>query len=120
MPTNVKTFTSTIAASGNLSGAVKLGGYTPVALIMPSGWDAGGITFQVTHDGDNYANLYDAAGEYALTTSAVGTSRVILLVPGDLLGFIGIKLRSGTSGTPVTQTAERIITIVATRAAVAW
>ena len=114
MASDIKPFTATIASGGSLSGAVSLGGYVPFLLVMPAGWDTAGLTFQVTYDGSSWVNLYDTGGEYSISSSVVGASRAIAILGAELfLGAIGIKIRSGTAGTPVTQTAERSIIVQA-------
>lgn len=107
----------TISSGGSLSAAQEFqktvnaqNGEALIRLDMPSGWDAAGITFQVSEDGQTYRNLYDAAGnEKALTVAA---SRAIYLPPLDFAGIRFIKVRSGTAGSPVNQTADRTIRLV--------
>lgn len=104
----------TISSGGSLSGALALpNGECPFMLVMPSGWDAAGLTFQVTIDGTNYVNLYDVTGEFSISSSAVGSSRAIGFNGAEpFLGALGIKVRSGTSGSPVNQTADRKIHVI--------
>lgn len=112
MPSDLMVFTATIASGGSLSAAIALKGYTPVALVMPAGWDTGNITFQVTHDGESYADLYNDLGSEVTVLSPAASRNIVLPAADWFSGWLGIKLRSGTSGTPVTQTAERQIGIV--------
>lgn len=101
---------ATIALNQSLSAAVSLGGLGVVQIVMPGAWDAAGITFQVSLDGVTYVDLYNNSGsEYSVVVSA---GRAIILPPADLAGFNYIKVRSGTAGTPVPQTAARAITLV--------
>lgn len=102
--------TATIANNASLSDAVTLGAYRATALLMPAGWTAASITFQVSVDGTNYYNLYDAAGNEKTIT--VSTSRAVYLPTDDFLGFKYMKIRSGTAGSPVTQLAERLVIVV--------
>jgi effector-binding domain-containing protein len=105
----VETKTATIAISTSLSGAVDLGGRKLVAIVMPSGWDAAGLTFQASPDGVTYYNVYDGATERGLTVAA---SYYSALAIGDWVGIRWLKIRSGTAGSAVNQTAERTLTLV--------
>lgn len=104
------TQTATIPNGGSLSGAIDLGGTALVGIQMPSGWDAAALTFQASADGITFAELYDAAGNVrSLTTAA---SHSLYLVPSEWLGIRYLKVRSGTSGSPVNQTADRALTLI--------
>jgi hypothetical protein len=96
---------ATIAADASLSGAVHLNGRLPGGIRMPTAWNTAALTFQRSVDGANYSNVYDASGnEYTVQTSASCTPTL------DPLYFWGanyIKVRSGTSGSAVNQTAAR-------------
>ncbi len=57
----------TIPDGGTLSDPIDLQEYVPVALLMPSDWDAAAITFQAAHGGNRPTNLiidvtHDATG----------------------------------------------------------
>lgn len=103
--------TATISSGQSLSAAVDLGAeYELVRVALPASWDAANLTLQASEDGSTYNNLYDAFGvEYTLVAAA---SRDIVITTGDLRGIRYLKIRSGTSGTPVSQTADRVITLV--------
>lgn len=103
-------YTATIANGASLSGAVDLGGRKLVAIVMPSAWDAASLTFQASPDGVTYYNLYDGATERALVVSANYYSALGI---GDWVGTRFLKIRSGTAGAAVNQTAARSITLVA-------
>lgn len=105
-----------VIASGatGLSAAVNLKGRTPVAIQMPADWVDADLTFQASLDGGTtYYNLYDEDGTEV--TVKADDDRVIAL--STLANFWHggwIKIRSGTSGTPVDQTSSRTL-ILATR-----
>lgn len=109
----------TIGSSQSLSSAGDFTGYintygamSPVGIIMPSAWTAASITVQISSDGcSTFSNAFVQAGtEYTVTSPAA--SEYMILSPNDLLGTNCIKLRSGTSGSPVTQGAARTLNIV--------
>lgn len=104
------TATATIANGAALSAAVSLAGKGIIRLNMPASWTAANLTFQVSADNATYLDLYDKNGsEYTVTAAA---SRSIILPPADFVGVNYIKIRSGTSATPVNQGASRDITII--------
>lgn len=101
----------TIASGQSLSGAIDLGPYRAFAIIMPASWTTANLTFQVSADGVNYANLYDDSGN-EVTVTAAASRYIIIASPAKMLGVRWAKVRSGTSGSPVTQGADRAISLV--------
>ena len=77
---------------------------------MPSSWTSANITFQASPDGVNFGNLF----------SYLGAEVTFVAVPGQFLavdptlwrGARAIKVRSGTSGTPVAQTSQVTLQLV--------
>lgn len=107
----------TIANGASLSGAADLTAFAdqgypkPIALLMPAAWTSAAITVQASEDGSTFYNVFVQGGtEYTLTTPLA--SQYIILTPGDLRGANYIKIRSGTSGSPVNQGAARTIQIL--------
>jgi hypothetical protein len=94
-----------------LSAAIFLGDQVPVRIQMSTGWSAADLTFQVSADGTTFFDKYDGPGGYEYTIKAAA-SRSIDLNPSDWLGASWIKVRSGTTGTPVNQGADRALTLV--------
>lgn len=85
-------------------------GCTPAAIEMPSAWTTANITVSASSTlAGTYKDVYDEYGSEVTITAAA--SRFIRLNPADWWSHRFIKLRSGTSGTPVTQTAARTLTI---------
>lgn len=102
--------TATIANGASLSGAVDLGaGNRLAAIYMPATWTAGGLTFQVSYDGVTFAELQDDTG--ATISLAVTASVMRRLVLAEWLAFRHLKIRSGTSGTPVNQGGDRVLVL---------
>ncbi len=99
-----------IANGQSLSGVVQIAGKLLVGIIMPAAWDAANLTFQVSRDDVTYNNKYDDAGVEKTITAAA--ARHIDVVPAEFSGSEWLKIRSGTSGTPVPQTAARTIYLV--------
>lgn len=90
------------AANASLSNAFYIGAGVIVGFQIPSAWTAALLTLQVSLDNVTYQNAYDSSGvEIQFTVTA---SEYTPVDPSALTG-IGpyLKLRSGTSGSPVTQ-----------------
>lgn len=106
--------TATIAINTALSAEVLLGEKTLVGIVMPAGWDAASITFQGTVDDTNFGNLFNDAGTEVTITTPAATQQIMFRqdLVAILRGVTGIKIRSGTNGTPVNQTAARAITLI--------
>ena len=104
------TKTFSIANGENLSAGVFVGSTIPLRITMPAAWTAAGLTFQVSQDGTTYNNKYDQYN--AEFRVEAGASRSIDLDPREWLAAPYLKIRSGTSGTPVAQAAERTIILI--------
>lgn len=104
--------TVTITSGASLSSAIGLQDYLLVGIQFPAGWDAASITFQAAEKpAGTFNNVYDETGELTITTSAL-SRHVVLGTTHRLSAQPAIKIRSGTAGSPVNQTADRIITLV--------
>ena len=104
-------FSFTIASGAAVSDALDTHGMCPVAIITPATWTTANLTFQGTNiSTGTYADVYDDAGtEYNVAAS---TSRYILLNPSAFASFQYIKVRSGTTGTPVLQGGARTVVMM--------
>ena len=105
--------TSTIANGQSLSGVIDLEGRTMVGIIMPAAWTAASLTFQAcaTQTG-TYSDLYDDSGIEVAVQAAAARAIAVDLAALKLAPWRYLRIRSGTSGTPVNQGAERILTLV--------
>jgi len=103
---------ATIAASASLSGSIDLVAGTPVKIEMPVAWDAADLTFQASSDDVMFNDFYDAAGTEVVVVASA--SRTMKIDPADFVGIRFLKVRSGTSDTPVNQSSERQIKIIST------
>lgn len=96
-----------------LSASIDLNGKTPVAIIIGGTWATADITFKGSADGTNFYDVYyNSSGtrtEYVLPAAA---SSFLKIPYADLLGIHYLKIRSGTTGTPVDQTGSPTITLV--------
>lgn len=107
------TKSATIANTASLSDEIDLEENSLVAISMPATWTTANLTFQAaTVSGGTFQNVYDAAGNEL--TVAAAASRVLTDIP-ELAPLRFIKIRSGTSGSAVNQSGDRVITLILKR-----
>lgn len=109
----VTTKTVTILINESLSDEIDLEGFGLFAIEMPAAWTAANLTFQVaTASGGTFQDLYDDGGNEVVVTAAA--ARVIGLdaKAPEIASLRFIKIRSGTTGTPVAQLAARTLTLI--------
>lgn len=98
-----------------VSGEVDVRQLLVCGIYMPSSWTTADLTFQVADtnaDGDagTYVDFYtDDGSEYTVQAAA---SRYISIDPNRFAGVAWLKVRSGTTGTPVNQDADRTVKLV--------
>jgi hypothetical protein len=104
----------TIANGAALSGAVDTRGATIEAIEMPAAWTAADLTFQAADsETGTFSDVYDALG--GEITVVVAASRTVTIQdPFDynMRGLRYVKVRSGTSGTPVNQAGARTLYLI--------
>lgn len=98
-----------IANGAAVSNSTELGAFRSFSIQMPAAWTAASLTFQGSIDGTTFYDVYDIAGNELVVTAAA--SRIIVDIP-ELSTLRYLKVRSGTTGTPVNQGAERTLTII--------
>ncbi len=103
-----------IPATQSQSVNLSLAGLHLVEFLMPAGWDAAALTLLGSPDGTTFFPIFNEAGTEVSIT--VAPSRLIRFPSGFFAGAPFWRLRSGTSATPVNQTASRTITIFARQA----
>ena len=102
-------FTISTAANGQ-SDDIDLGGATMSALAIPATWTAASLTFLASPDrGTTFFDVYGSTGDEI--TYTVAASRVVTFDPAFWLGIRHLRVRSGTTATPVPQAAERTLYI---------
>lgn len=106
------TFHDIIIPSGqSLSPAISLIDNKLVGITMPAAWDTANLTFQgASLEDATYKDVYEKDGT-ELNYSAAA-SRYIVVKPSDFAGISFFKIRSGTTGTAVNQTAARTIRLI--------
>ncbi len=107
------TSSAVIAAAGTQSGAVTLYGLQLVALQMPASWNSADMTVLASVDDSTYGEMYSKSGvAYSITAGTGALNNFIYLSPADFAGVYYLKIRSGSPGSAVTQTAARTISLV--------
>lgn len=109
-----KTFRSvSISTSADgLSAEIDLTGYAVRSIEMSTGWTAANLTFQGSayNSTNTLRNIYSSTAGIELTYVTTA-GRIISVDPNSLAGIRRLKLRSGTSGTPVAQSAVRTLVL---------
>jgi hypothetical protein len=113
MSLRTKRATVNIAINTALSQAIFLGDGVLCAIQMSAGWDAADLTFQVSDDGGTtWQELRDSSGT-AITVASPTAGYRLELDASDFKSAMFLKVRSGTSASPVNQTtAARVLTVI--------
>src|SRR4051812_45530705 len=114
--------TCTIGAGASLSAAADLAALQLQAIVMPAGWDAADLSFQISVDaGVTFNNFYIAGASGGFGAWKRGFDELVIPVAAariiGVFGFsfpktIQIKCRSGRSSNPVNQTASRALSLI--------
>lgn len=105
----------TILSGAALSETLQLDGRALVGIFMPAAWTAASLTFQASLDGTTWANYYIRVDNTTLSELTITTPAASVFVAVDPTLFAGVtylRIRSGTSGTPVNQGADRVLTTI--------
>jgi hypothetical protein len=102
--------TATIANGVALSDEVDLTGLVVIGIEMPAAWTSADLTFQGGNVSGSLGEVYEDDAAYQRTAAA--GRKISLGTVNPLLPWRFLKARSGTSGTPVNQAAERAIKLV--------
>ncbi|MGA8094773.1 MAG: hypothetical protein WBV35_07230 [Steroidobacteraceae bacterium] len=108
-------FDAAIAEGAALSAQVDIGGYTLIGVFVPANWTTAALTFQGSpDDGTTWGEVYDITGVPIEITSLTGGSvgYFVALDPTRFRGLRSLKIRSGTVGAPVVQTAGVTLTLL--------
>lgn len=100
-----------IAVDDDQTEAVNMGGRVLTGIYMPASWTTASLTFLASRDGTNFVPMFDSGGtEVAITAAA---SAFVAIRPTAWFGALRyLKVRSGTSASPVAQGADRTLILV--------
>jgi len=103
-----KTIPVLIASGTALSNGALLGDHVLVGIQMSAAWSAASLTFQISYDlGASFHDLYDDSGSEVTLAPAAPAGKYLQISPDPFGGIVLLKVRSGTTGTPVNQAADR-------------
>jgi len=98
---------TTILSGTSITDVIDLSAnYRLISIEITSAWDAADITFQVSSDGVNFKDYYTTK---ELTYPGGTGNRIIGIIPSDFAGIRYLKIRSGTSATPVNQSNDEVL-----------
>lgn len=101
----------TIVGGDNTTSNINLGGFRLFGIVMPSAWTAANLSFQASFDqGATWHDLKDASG--AEITVIAGADDCVVWLPAAFASLQMLKVRSGSSALPVSQTADRILQLI--------
>lgn len=96
----------TIPAGQSLSDVLDCSAAPPVRIRMPADWTSANLSFQVSHDGVNFTDLFDNAGKEVMVSVAPGTSARL---SGNWVSApVFLRFRSGPRDSPVKQQQARV------------
>jgi hypothetical protein len=102
---------ATILNGQSLSEWLDLGERRLAGLIMPAGWTAAAISFDISPDqGATAFPLFDENNAEVALTVAAGRAHAFPI--GRMIGWAYIRLRSGLSGAAVNQSADRLLRVM--------
>ena len=110
----LSSITATIASGTAITGSIDLKDQPILAVRIPASWTTANLTFQGSQDGTNFFDVYNLYGD-EFTAVVGGASRYVVMSPFDFQWARYIKIRSGTTGTPVNQGADRSLLIITRR-----
>ena len=105
-PSVVKT--ATIQAGQSLSDSLDCTATTAVFLVMPANWMPAEISFQLSQDNVNFADVFDMDGAEVKRQIVAGTA---IPIAGWASGAAYIKVRSGTRANPKPQPQTVTLTL---------
>lgn len=110
---NQKAIPLTILSGASLSNPALVGDHVFIGLQMPAAWTAASLTFQTSYDdGVTWHDLYDDAGVEVTLAPATPAGKYLAVSPDPFGGLLWLKVRSGTSGSPVNQASNRALILV--------
>lgn len=102
----------TITNGTSLSDAADCTGAILLGVGMPAAWTAANLTFVLVGDDGVERNVFNESGTEVSFSVAAGSFVVLSGSAPAIGGGKAIKVRSGTSATPVNQAADRKLLLV--------
>ena len=104
---------ATIPNGASVSGAVDCNKRAIVGFVAPAAWTTAALTIEASVDGTNWiTSIFDSTGTAAGSFSAITASAGYAVDLVSLVPWQSIRIRSGTSASPVNQGADRVFKVV--------
>jgi hypothetical protein len=100
----------TIPAGQSLSDAADLRTSTLVMILIPTTWADANVSFQVSDDNVTFYDLFQTLGLELQRAALAGTA--IVINQADTQGAVYFKVRSGSRGVPIVQSADQVLTLI--------
>jgi len=108
-----KTMQATISSGTSVSNAIDPVDSALLGFIMPAAWTTAALNLEVSMDNTNWATvIYDKVGTAVSSWATPVAGAAYAVDAMSMLPWRFVRFRSGTSGSPVTQGADRLITTV--------
>lgn len=106
--------TATIASGASVSGTVDLRNTSLLGIVTPAAWTTAGWVIEVSHDGTTWSAtpIRDELDTQVCTWASLTASSYLALPFSAMAPWAYARIRSGTSGTPVNQDADRVFTLI--------
>lgn len=112
-PNRYKAIPATIAEAASVTGEIDLAWAEAVAIAMPAAWTTAAITVLASPtSGGTFLPVHDDGGTELSITAAASQVIALSAAAAKIAPLRYIKLRSGTTATPVAQAAARELTII--------
>lgn len=103
----------TIANGTSVSGVLDLDKTSIVGFIAPAAWTTAALNIEVSVDNSAWeTTVLDQYGAAVSSWSAVVAGAAYSVDVVSMMAWRYIRLRSGTSGSPVVQGADRVFTLI--------
>jgi hypothetical protein len=110
--TSRETLTVIIPNGTSVSPTIDLTNTSLLGFVTPSAWTTAALNIEVSDDGTNWSSAYDAYGSLIGSVATPVVSSRYAVDMSALLPWRYVRLRSGTTATPVNQGADRSFKII--------
>ena len=108
-----KTNQVTILSGASVSNVIETMDSSLLGFIMPAAWTTAGLSLEVSMDGTTFApTIYDETNQQTGYWSSIVAGAAYSVSLTGMMAWRYIRFRSGTSASPGTQGADRIITAI--------
>lgn len=106
--------TATIANGASVSGTVDLQNTALVGIVTPSAWTSAAWVIEVSTDGSAWSAtpVLDEFGTQVGTWTSLTVNNYRAMPFAALVPWRYVRIRSGTSASPVNQGADRVFTLI--------